>query len=147
MKTRHSKIREELKRLAKENDGILTAEAVVASAAVPESPLHGSFTWDDTEAANQYRLWQARQLIRVCVEIIPTAPNVGPVEVFVSLSGDRKEAGGGYRMMSHVLSDKDMRATMLKDAVEEMELFQHRYEQLQELSEVFSAMRKVRKSA
>lgn len=43
--------------------GKLTAEELVARAADPKNPLHSSFEWDDTAAAHEYRLIQARRLI------------------------------------------------------------------------------------
>ena len=46
------------------NGGRITPEAVVEDARDPESPLHDLFLWDDTEAAHQYRLSQARGVIR-----------------------------------------------------------------------------------
>ncbi len=42
----------------------LTPTLVVQAAAPPDSPLHEHFTWDDTEAAWQWRLEEARRLIR-----------------------------------------------------------------------------------
>lgn len=49
---------------ALEKDGRLDPADVVEAARDPASPLHGYFEWDDTEAARQHRLGQARQLIR-----------------------------------------------------------------------------------
>ena len=49
---------------ALERGGRLTPESVVAAARDPQSPLHDRFEWDDTAAANAWRLVQARQLIR-----------------------------------------------------------------------------------
>jgi len=43
--------------------GVLTPEAVIEAAKNPESVLHDAFTWDDTEAAHSFRLYQARKLI------------------------------------------------------------------------------------
>lgn len=42
--------------LEMENDGRLTPAEVLEEARNPESPLHDQFTWDDTEAAEKYRL-------------------------------------------------------------------------------------------
>jgi len=42
----------------------LTPEAVVVAASDPTSPAHHRFTWDDTAAARQWRLEEARRLIR-----------------------------------------------------------------------------------
>lgn len=115
---KHNKTIIELKRIAEENGGLLKPEIVVAEARPRSSPLHSRFTWDNTKAAHEYRLWQARQLIRVVVEVIDGIK--GRQEVFVSLTTDRAETG--YRVMTDVLSDADLRKIMLKDALAELTL-------------------------
>lgn len=134
----------ELHRIAEENSGILRAEDVVKSASRKNSPLHSSFTWDDSEAAHQWRLTQARQLIRVTVTYIGDAKQQVPMRVFVSLSTDRESEGGGYRSTVSVLANKNFRQQMLEDAVADMERFEKKYETLAELTEVFDAMRRAR---
>jgi len=52
-----------LEALAQLSGGVLTPDQALAAAARTNSPLHGHFTWDDTEAARAWRLHQARQLI------------------------------------------------------------------------------------
>jgi hypothetical protein len=44
--------------------GQLAPEAVVEAARDPASPLHGYFLWDDEAAGHEFRMEQARQLIR-----------------------------------------------------------------------------------
>lgn len=134
---------EELERIAKQNDGILQPEIVVEEARRPSSPLHSKFTWDDTEAAHQYRIYQARNLIRVVVQMIPNTAD-SHERVWVSLKKDRENEGGGYRTLVSVLSNKDLREQLLNQAFEDMKYFQEKYSNLQELSEVFSAIRTVR---
>lgn len=56
---------------------IVAAEDVVEAAAPAESPIHTYFTWDDSEAATQYRLEQARRLMRA----IMVVEHVGDTEV------------------------------------------------------------------
>lgn len=131
----------ELKRIAEKHGGILKPEVVVQEARSKKSPLHSRFCWDDSKAAHEYRIWQARQLIRVVVETIEGVE--GRHEVFVSLTTDRKESG--YRVMTEVLNSAQMRARMLDDALRELEFFQHKYRRLKELADVFAAVRKVRK--
>lgn len=58
-----AEIRASLASLAR-RDGVLTAEAVLEEAQPETSPLHRLFTWDNEEAGHQYRLFQARLLIR-----------------------------------------------------------------------------------
>lgn len=44
--------------------GRLKPSELVVEAARKTNPLHGEFEWDDKKAGNQYRLIQARRLIR-----------------------------------------------------------------------------------
>ncbi len=41
-------------------DGQLTASGILKMAENESSPLHSIFEWDDTKAAREYRLYQAR---------------------------------------------------------------------------------------
>lgn len=62
-------------RLAKilATEGTLTPDAVLKDAKSVKSPLHDEFEWDDSVAAQSYRVTQARDLIaRVRVEVITT---------------------------------------------------------------------------
>jgi hypothetical protein len=69
-------IRAHLEKLAR--DGRLTPEQVLTDARKKTSPIHDAFEWDDSKAAEQFRLSQARHLIaRVEVEFVrdPHQPN------------------------------------------------------------------------
>jgi len=139
----NKKVVQALKRIAKENGGLLQPESVVEAARPESSPLHSRFEWNNSVAAHQYRLEQARRLIRVTVEIMAATGEV--FDVFVSLSPDRQRESGGYRVLTEVLSNSEMRAQLLKDALDDLELFREKYRQLKELAQVFSAIKKVRK--
>ena len=132
-----------MKRIAASNGGVLQPEIVVEKARPKTSPLHSRFTWNDSTAAHEYRIWQARQLIRVSVELIEGI--TGSVDVFVSLSPDRYKDGGGYRVMTEVLSDLELRQQMLVDALNELRVFQQKYSRLKELAEVFRSIRNVKR--
>jgi hypothetical protein len=132
------KIIAELERIAKEHGGCLRPENVVTEARVVKSPLHSWFTWENTEAAHQWRLYQARQLIRVVVTYAET-PDKTPSRVFVSLTPDRP-AGNGYRSTVSVMSNEEHRKQLLADALDEMDRFKAKYAALQELAGVFRAM-------
>jgi hypothetical protein len=134
-----------LRQIAAKHHGMLAPEDVVDEAKSQKHPLHAKFQWDNTQAAHEYRLWQARQLIRVCVEVV--ASGLDPSPVFVSVSTDRGHAGGGYRVTADVMSDAELRNQLLKDALFELNCFQRKYAQLRELAEVFSAARKISKVA
>ncbi len=50
-----------------ETHGKVEQQQIIERARDPQSPLHDIFEWDDTTAAIEHRLLQARQLIRVIV--------------------------------------------------------------------------------
>ena len=108
-----------------EHEGVLKPESVVEHASNPESALHGQFTWDDDKAAQEYRLWQARKLINVCVTVLPNLNK--EFRAFVSLGSDRKQKGGGYRWTVDVFSDKDMREELLTQALAELRRIRRQY--------------------
>lgn len=141
MVTRTKTYVDELNELCKQNNGILKAEDVVEFAKDPDTELHSKFTWDDDEASHQWRLLQARNIIRVSV-IYEKKINQ-TIKAFVSLKDDRLEDGGGYRLMARVLGDKDMRERLLLQAKEELMDFKEKYSDLTELSSVFEAIDKI----
>jgi hypothetical protein len=142
---RRAEVATELRAIAKAHGGVLRAEDVVSSAAPKTSPLHDLFTWDDTEAARQYRLWQARQIIRVNIEVVKGTEKRN--RVFVSLVSDRVKEQGGYRPMVAVLTDANMRKELLQNALDELERITAKYEALTELADVFAAIKKARAKA
>ena len=130
-------VSEELEQIAKLNGGMLNPEKVIAYAKKRKtSALHERFNWDDTEAAHQYRLDQARKIIRVNVTVMGS--DTKPVRAFVSLRNDRGE--GGYRRTIDVLASPVLKADMLTEAKEEMEVFVNKYRRLKELAPVIAAI-------
>ena len=142
---KNKKIIAELKRLSGKNHGILSPEAVVEAAKNPNSALHTRFEWDNTKAAHQYRLWQARNLLRVVVEIIDDGAEKIPVNVFVSLTPDRTGDTGGYRQVIDVVSNKTLYNTMLENAVSELESFKKKYQRIKELGRIFREIDKLKR--
>jgi len=132
----------ELEQIREANDGVLRAVDVVEYARDPGTALYQRFEWNDTKAAEQYRLWQARELIRVVVHTRPT--NDASTRVYVSLADDRRNDGGGYRTLDEVMRSKTMREALLKQAHADMVRFETTYRQLSELASVISAMRSAR---
>lgn len=98
-------IKQELERIAAQHDGLLRPEDVVQQATDKAHPLHAHFQWDDSAAAHQYRLHQARALIRSVRIEVPDRPLV-TVQAFVSIPSDRRQEGGGYRALSDVLDSE-----------------------------------------
>jgi len=137
------KIIAELRKIEAKHDGLLRPEDVVKAAQKESNPLHPYFEWDDSVAAHQHRLWQARMLIRVAVEVLPQTDE--PTRVFVSLSGDRSQPGGGYRSLVTVLSDAEKQEMLLADALAEFRIFERKYKALKRLAPLFAAAKRIRR--
>jgi len=138
----HEQIAEELEFVrTRSGDGKLRTQDVVEFAKAEHTALHGQFEWDDTKASYNYRLWQARRLIRAAVTVLPSTGET--IEAYVSLTPNRHD-NGGYTAMVDILSDAELYQQMLQDALREMELFEAKYRRLSELAPVFKAAKKVR---
>lgn len=105
-----------MEELAAELGGKLTPEAVLERAENTDSALHDMFTWDDDEAAREYRLLQARGLIRrVVVHIEDARPSAAPVRAYlnvergtgeyVAVSVVQATAGAGDAVLQYLLAD------------------------------------------
>lgn len=114
-------------------DKLLTAEATVEAARDEESPLHSQFEWDDTEAAQHYRLAQARALIRRIIVTMPDDETESAVPKYVSLRSDRKRKGGGYRETAEVLNNAELLTELEQTAKRDIDGVLHRYEMLKAL--------------
>ena len=130
----------ELENILELSEGLINPEDVVLRAAKKTNPLHDYFEWQDGEAAHQYRLYQARKLIRVWVVVLPQKPQ-SPVRMMVSLTSDR--GGLGYRRLTDVMEDAELRAKLLEESKRDMSYFRRKYALLSELAGVFAAMDKI----
>ena len=137
MSSKYNRVKAELDKLAV--DGKLTAQAVVDAAREESSPLHGYFEWEDSKAANEYRLLQARKLIRVVVQPCEPLDNQ-PMHVYQSLVTDRVVPGGGYRTTEAILSTEAWRNTLLEQAKRELISVRNKYASLTELAKVWTAI-------
>lgn len=99
-------IAKRLEKLASLNGGRLTPDAVLQDARSKSSPLHDQFEWDDSEAAKQWRLSQARELIRSVRIEIQTETRIVSTVCYV-----RDPAAGeeqGYVEVAKLRDDKSL---------------------------------------
>lgn len=134
---------EALMMIARRDGGILTPAAVIDEARDPESVLHGAFTWDDTEAAEKWRVHEAQQLIRK-FRVCKTTGNGETVDhpVFIGLSVDREShaRNNPYRIAEDVAKDKDLMQVAINDALNELNAVKARHGHLKRLSQVWDAI-------
>ncbi|MFG1260019.1 hypothetical protein V5F79_22085 [Xanthobacter flavus] len=126
-----------LELLRQQCKGELTPKDVVDDARNPNSPLHCYFEWDDSAAAEHYRLSQARGLIRAVVAIY-TQPDQ-PAQRMKAYVHIPEPAAPHYRETSQAMSQKKTRDMVLQRAWREFQDWRRRYKDLKEFAAVFEA--------
>lgn len=131
---------DELRKIAKRRRGLLRPRDVVEAASDPASPLHSRFTWDNSKAAHEYRLWEARELLAQYWVVEPVSNQ--PIRLLISLDSDR-EAKAGYRFSEAVLADPEQRSEWLMMALADYQQLEKAYGALTELRPIFTAVRRM----
>lgn len=129
----------ELRRLHDQHGGLFP-EKVVDAARVDTSPLHEHFTWDDSEAAHQHRLNEARFLIREVKIVVHHEPDrVVKVRGFVSVihEGERRYMKTERALVEH--ADQ-----VLEDLRRDIEQLRRKYANLKDFN---AAMRQLLEDA
>lgn len=118
----------ELKALM-DKDSRLSPKKVLDYAQDPGTALHKCFEWDDSKAAEKYRMDQARHLIRRVRVLVIQPPDIRiHARVFHSLPGDRgKGPAGSYREIRSILASKQHTLEMLKMARQDAQTFIDKY--------------------
>ena len=130
-----------------EKEKLITPELVLEDAKKKNSPLHSCFEWDDTEAANKYRLSQARDLIRSVIVVKQLDNKEIVVRDFVSIRVDhnnaltnnffQKNATSYYVKTADAMSNDVLRKYTVDMAFRELKAFIDKYKSLTELSDLF----------
>lgn len=132
---------ERLAEIARANGDRIEAPGVVEDARPEGSPLHPCFTWDDAHAAEQFRLVEARQLIRnVYVVPVPAADDAPTPEPVLCYVNARTQEGRGYITTVRAVSDDDLRRQVEDEAIRAFEALRRRYAHIRSLSAVFKAI-------
>lgn len=125
-----------------ENTVGLTAKTVLDANREEGTLLHEEFEWDDSVAAENFRLEQARTFIRM-ICLVPEETNTEeertqPVRAFFKLPITEV-----YESTSVIIKSEDKRAELLKQAISELKAFERKYNSLAELTDVFNAISKI----
>lgn len=111
-----------------------TPQEILEKGRDPETELHKCFEWDDTVAAEKYRIQQARQIVCCLVIRESEEPKSDKPEIrmFYKTSNDE-----GYKPTSIIMQNKDEYKKLLERAFAELTAFKNKYHSLSELDGVF----------
>ena len=113
-------------------------EQVLDKARDSESELHKCFDWDDSSAAEKYRLHQARLVINHLIVVKrDVEEEKEPVQFRVMLKNDTARESG-YKQTLVMVRDEDEYKKMLEQAYRELHSFKQKYSCLSELAEIIA---------
>ncbi len=115
-----------------------TTAQILDKARDEQTELHKCFDWDDAEAAEKWRLQQARHI--VCNLVIKEKSDTPRPEVRMFFKTD---ADNGYKPTVLIMQDKDEYRKLLDRALAELTSFRAKYKTLVELDGVFDAIDRV----
>jgi hypothetical protein len=136
---------EHIELLRKQFHGELTPEDILADAKHDNSPLHPYFEWDDSAAAYQHRLAQARGLIRAVVAVYVDDEKVQPAVRTKAYVHINEPSAPHYREVSHAMSQAKTRQMVLQRAWRELQAWKTRYSDLSEFADLFEVINEVDK--
>ena len=123
----------------------LTAEDVVNDAKEKNVVYHEFFEWDDSIAAHQHRLEQARLLMRSIIKIKIISGKEEPIETraFHCISiGDNGTSHNAYVPEEIVFNKKEYSEQVIENALDEAESWNNRYKQYKQLRRISNAIEK-----
>ena len=129
---------EELERIERKH-GRITPGNVLEESRPTGAVLHSLFEWNDSAAAEKFRLEQAREVIGniAVVRMIEGRPTE-PVRAFVNLVPANRERG--YSSIVKVLSNREYAHQLLETALAEFQALRNKYAILVELAELFDVI-------
>jgi DNA repair ATPase RecN len=118
----------------------------VQAAKPKESPAHDGFEWNNSKAANEYRLVQARQWLRV-VKVEVSGEPQRMVHVPVRQQDTGRIADGYYKPISVVVENQDEYAAALEQARSKLASAAEAVDELSEVATQEAKLRNVRIAA
>jgi len=131
----------------KEKRGGITPQLLVIEAKRKRSPLHNCFEWDDSVAAEQYRIVQAREILRYLVVIIePETEDEEEIYVrgFVAPLDTEEDSQTSYLTISEVMADEDLDRAYKQQILRELKAIKHKSTSYNEFSKVNRAIEEVK---
>lgn len=132
-------IGEEIGRIQARRGKLFGAKDVVDAARDKKSPLHKLFEWNNTKAAELYRLSQARTLIVNVTFICDASPELGPLRAFVNVNQQPRT----FTDTETAMADPKHREFILAGIVSRLKALRAQYQGFKELAAVFAAIDKL----
>lgn len=128
-----SKVANEIKSIAEQP----TPQQIVDYAKDENTELHKCFTWDNDEAADKWRLQEARTVVCCCriVEERNGVETPTPIRVFYKTDND-----SGYKPTQLIIKNADEYGKLLNRIENELKAIRNKYKNITEFEEVWNSI-------
>jgi len=138
-----------------ERDGEVTSRTFLEYSRPEDSETHDMFEWDDSIAAEKYRLVQSGKIInQLQVELVrvgDSAPRQLNIEVerqepaqrvnaFVNVAPRGTRMTASFNNFVSAMSDEEKSIQVLKNALADLKALEEKYRMYEELADVFAAI-------
>jgi len=107
----------------------LTAETIVEEAKNKKSCLHDLFVWDDTKAAHQWRLQQARVFINEIKILVDSKEYYAFENISINVNEDSQETMREYKSKTEIMNNEEWRKQIANSAYAQLIYWKNKYEQ------------------
>ena len=134
-----------LETIRKKNGGNITPGLIVDASRSKTAKLHNEFEWDNKKAGELFRCEQARAVLRSIEVVYDEAPQTPvrfySVQTVVETDTEPQASKRVYTSTREMMADPEGRDQVLARAIREAGAFMERYANLQELAQVFDAIK------
>lgn len=122
--------------------GAVTKENFLEASRPADSVTHNLFEWDDTKAAEKYRLHQSNMIINSLTVQVNVENRATPIttRAFVNVQKEDGRQKAEFLRIDTAFSDMECKTIVLANAIQELREFRKKYETYSELSQVFEAI-------
>lgn len=133
---------DEIERIREKHGGQVSPQDLVAESKGSDAVLHPYFEWSQRKAADEFRLLQARRLMRSLVVVYAERPDSPTRAYEISVKKDRKDPVSRtiYVTSESAMKSPEVRDRLITEAIRAMMEFKRRFQVLHELRDVMSAI-------
>lgn len=125
-----------------QDQGSVTKENFLEASRPADSVTHDLFEWDDSAAAEKYRLHQSNMIINSITVKVSVDHKKEPIttRAFVNVLPEGGKEKAAFLRIDAALSDEEYKTVVLANAIRELHEFKRKYETYSELSQVITAI-------
>ena len=122
--------------------GVVTKVNFLEASRPEDSETHDLFEWDDTKAAEKYRLHQSNMIINSLTVQISVADRENPINTraFVNVQQENMRRHAEFLRIDTAMSDREFKTIVLANAIQELKEIRKKYAVYSELAQVFDAI-------